>query len=332
MRKVWLSLGATLGERGVTIREALRRLALAEGTELLQVAPFYETAPWGRTDQPGFINTCAEVRTELEPLQFLHLCQKIERELGRVRHEHWGARTMDIDLLHIPDVSMDTEQLHLPHPHMMERAFVLVPLAEIAPGLEIAGKTVKEHLMACRDTGKVTPCPGSPMDLSLKLIACVDEREGLGKEGKLLFRLPEDMAFFRQQTWGGTVIMGRRTMESLGKPLDGRRNIALSRQGMQREGFTACRSLEELWQILFQSPDENTYVIGGGEIYRQLLPYCREAFVTRVAADGGADVFLPGMDEFSLRDCRQSVDAATGHEMSFCHYIRGGSGDGDFQE
>ncbi|MBQ7479077.1 MAG: 2-amino-4-hydroxy-6-hydroxymethyldihydropteridine diphosphokinase [Selenomonadaceae bacterium] len=328
----YVSLGANLGDRERALRQALERLHGSDGMELCRVSGFFETAPWGKPDQPPFVNVAAKLRTEMEPLELLETCQRIEKEMGRVRHEHWGARTMDIDLLHIPDVSMDTEQLHLPHPHMMERAFVLVPLAEIASGLEIAGKTVKEHLMACRDTGEVTSCPGSPMDFSLKLIACVDEREGLGKEGQLLFRLPEDMAFFRQQTWGGTVIMGRRTMESLGNPLDGRRNIALSRQGMQREGFTACRSLEELWQILFQSPDENTYVIGGGEIYRQLLPYCREAFVTRVAADGGADVFLPGMDEFSLRDCRQSVDAATGHEMSFCHYIRGGSGDGDFQE
>ena len=147
----YVSLGANLGDRERALRQALEWLHGSDGMELCRVSGFFETAPWGKLDQPPFVNAAAKLRTEMEPLELLETCQRIEKDLGRVRHEHWGARTMDIDLLHIPNVSMDTEQLHLPHPHMLERAFVLVPLAEIASGLEIAGKTVKEHLLASLD-------------------------------------------------------------------------------------------------------------------------------------------------------------------------------------
>ena len=116
--------------------------------------------------------------------------------------------------------------------------------------------------------------------------------------------------------------MGRRTMESLGKPLEGRRNLLLSRRGKGGEGFETCRGLEELWQALDSSSEGEIYVIGGGEIYAELLPYCREAWLTRVHADGGADVFLEELEgEFSLVSCSPAVNGA-GYGMKFCHYVR----------
>lgn len=141
-RRIWLSLGANLGDRGETIREALRRIAALPETDLLQTAPFYETAPWGKTDQPGFINTAAAVRTGLAPLELLHRLQRIERELGRVRHEHWGARTIDIDMLAAEGTVCRTGELNLPHPYLTERAFVLIPLRDIAPKLIVQGRSI----------------------------------------------------------------------------------------------------------------------------------------------------------------------------------------------
>lgn len=145
----YLSLGANLGDRLGTIRQAVEMLENTEKIHVQCVSSMYETPPWGKLDQPSFINGAAAVETDLEPLELLAVCQQIERKLGRVRHEHWGARTIDIDLLCIPGVQLAEKELILPHPYMLERSFVLVPLAEIAPELVLAeGLTAVQ----CRDS------------------------------------------------------------------------------------------------------------------------------------------------------------------------------------
>ena len=147
----YLSLGANLGQREVSIIEAMRLLQASEKIQLTAVSSLYETPPWGKLDQPAFINAAAAVKTELAPLELLQICQSIEKQLGRQRHEHWGARTIDVDMLYIPGVTMDEEALKLPHPYMLQRSFVLVPLAEVAGDVVIAGKNVKEHMLALGD-------------------------------------------------------------------------------------------------------------------------------------------------------------------------------------
>lgn len=141
----YLSLGANLGDRVATLQQGISLLRDSAKIQLLSVSSMYETPPWGKLDQPAFINCAAAVETVLEPLQLLAVCQQIEQRLGRVRHEHWGARTIDIDLLYIDGVVMDERELQLPHPYMLERSFVLVPLAEIAPDMMIAGEKVTWH-------------------------------------------------------------------------------------------------------------------------------------------------------------------------------------------
>ena len=147
----YLSLGANLGHREVSFIEAMRLLQASEKIQLTAVSSLYETPPWGKLDQPAFINAAAAVKTELAPLELLQICQSIEKQLGRQRHEHWGARTIDVDMLYIPGVTMDEEALKLPHPYMLQRSFVLVPLAEVAGDMVIAGKNVKEHMLALGD-------------------------------------------------------------------------------------------------------------------------------------------------------------------------------------
>ena len=147
----YLSLGANLGQREVSIIEAMRLLQASEKIQLTAVSSLYETPPWGKLDQPAFINAAAAVKTELAPLELLQICQSIEKQLGRQRHDHWGARTIDLDMLYIPGVTMDEEALKLPHPYMLQRSFVLVPLAEVAGDMVIAGKNVKEHMLALGD-------------------------------------------------------------------------------------------------------------------------------------------------------------------------------------
>ena len=303
----YLSLGANLGERGETLREALRQLSQLPETRLLAVSPFYETAPWGKLDQPAFLNAAAAVATALPPRQLLHGCQRIERALGRVRHEHWGARTIDIDLLHIPGVSLVSPELVLPHPYLTQRAFVLCPLADIAPELIVEGRPVREW---CRSVEgqEVSPAAELSHPWPLCVIACLDANRGIGYRGELLVHLPEDMKRFRALTEGHVVIMGRRTMESLpGKrPLVNRQNIVLSRQLKGAEGFLVCHSLLDLWQMLgrlrAEAPQRRLWCIGGAELYRALLPYAHEVYLTRLKAAYPADCFFPSLDAFSLVD------------------------------
>ena len=154
-RAAYLSLGANLGDREETLRESVRRIGAAESVELTAVSSVYETEPWGKLDQPRFLNLAVAVETTLSPEALLALAQKIEKELGRVRHERWGARTIDIDILCFEGVERNTPDLTLPHPYMTERAFVLVPLAEIAPALTVKGKTVEAWRQATEDQGIV---------------------------------------------------------------------------------------------------------------------------------------------------------------------------------
>ena len=154
-RAVYLSLGANLGNRRKTLREAVRRLGAAEHIKIHSVSSVYETEPWGKTDQPRFLNLAVALATTLAPEELLALTQGVENELGRVRHEHWGARTIDIDLLQFEGEQRNTPELTLPHPYMTERAFVIVPLAEIAPALLVNGKSVEGWRRGINDKGVI---------------------------------------------------------------------------------------------------------------------------------------------------------------------------------
>jgi 2-amino-4-hydroxy-6-hydroxymethyldihydropteridine diphosphokinase len=137
----YLSLGGNLGDAAATIAEALRRLD-AGGARIVARSADYTTPPWGKVDQPAFINVCAEVATDLSPHGLLRLCLETELSLGRKRIEKWGPRTIDIDVLIYDEETVDTPDLKLPHPFLAQRAFVLIPLMEIAPHLEIAGRKI----------------------------------------------------------------------------------------------------------------------------------------------------------------------------------------------
>lgn len=129
-------------------------------------------------------------------------------------------------------------------------------------------------------------------------IVHVDKEWGIGKGNDMMFSLPGDMKFFRETTLGHTVVMGGKTLRSFPgqKPLKNRVNIVLSR-GQVRDDCIIVRSYDELKSEMKKRDNEEIYVIGGGEIYRELLPYCHGAYVTKVEAVGGAEVFFPNLDE-----------------------------------
>ena len=137
--RIVLALGGNVGDKAKNLRRALRAIASEPGIELTAVSRLYRTAPWGKTDQDWFVNACALGRTTLKPETLLERVKKLEVELGREPAERWGPRVIDIDLVAYDGIALKTERLTLPHPELFNRAFVLIPLAEIAPDLVIAG-------------------------------------------------------------------------------------------------------------------------------------------------------------------------------------------------
>ena len=153
---LYLLLGANLDDRAQTLRRATDLIGERVGT-VVQRSGLYETAPWGVTDQPAYLNQVLTVETTLEPEAVLQQTQKIEEELGRVRHEKWGARIIDVDILYYDALVIQTDTLTVPHPYLHQRRFTLVPLAEIAPDFThpILDKTTVDLLAECTDKGEV---------------------------------------------------------------------------------------------------------------------------------------------------------------------------------
>jgi 2-amino-4-hydroxy-6-hydroxymethyldihydropteridine diphosphokinase len=144
MADVLIALGGNVGDVRATFRQAIADiLEMTRGT-LLARSSDYATPPWGNEQQPAFINACIDIETRLGPEALLATLHRIERKFGRdrCREQRWGPRTLDLDLIAYDDVLRQGPELILPHPRLFERAFVLVPLAEIAPDRVIAGRSV----------------------------------------------------------------------------------------------------------------------------------------------------------------------------------------------
>ena len=144
MTRAVIAFGANLDDREATIAAAVREIAEASGVELVAVSPVYETAAIKHhgvdADAPRYLNGVVVVETLLEPHALLDLLQRIELEHGRVRTEHWGDRTLDLDLIDVAGVVLDDERLTLPHPRAWQRAFVLAPWLDVDPEAELTGR------------------------------------------------------------------------------------------------------------------------------------------------------------------------------------------------
>ncbi len=143
-----IGLGSNLGDSRSILTGAIDRLRSHLQIEVIAVSSWYVTTPIG-PPQPDYLNGCATLQTSLEPLELLNVLHSIESEFGRVRPEVWGARTLDLDLLLYDDLIIDLPTLQVPHPRMLERAFVLVPLSEIAPD-EIEPRSGQSIVTLCK--------------------------------------------------------------------------------------------------------------------------------------------------------------------------------------
>jgi 2-amino-4-hydroxy-6-hydroxymethyldihydropteridine diphosphokinase len=155
--RAYVGVGGNVGEVEITLEEAMWALDSLPQTSIRAQSRLYRTPPWGNTEQPPFLNAVVELQTRLAPRVLLDLLLDIEARFGRNRAEgeKWGPRELDLDLLVFGDEQHDEPGMHLPHPHLHERAFVLVPLAEIAPELEIHGVGKVSELLRAVDASGI---------------------------------------------------------------------------------------------------------------------------------------------------------------------------------
>jgi 2-amino-4-hydroxy-6-hydroxymethyldihydropteridine diphosphokinase len=150
----YVALGSNLGDPRQQVLDAVAALAGLPETRLLRRSALYRTPPWGVLQQPSFINAAVEIDTGLSPSALLQALLAIEQRAGRVRAERNGPRILDLDVLHVDGVQLDSPELTLPHPRMADRAFVLLPLNDVAPGLTLPGLgTVAELLVRIDPAG-----------------------------------------------------------------------------------------------------------------------------------------------------------------------------------
>ena len=143
MHSAYVAIGGNLGDRLGVLAEATRRLHRTPHLRVVAASCVYETKPHGPAGQPDYLNAVLQVVTSLSPHDLLNECRRVETSLGRVRRERWGPRTIDLDILVYEGVALHEPELTLPHPRMLERNFVMAPLADIAPDLALAGESVR---------------------------------------------------------------------------------------------------------------------------------------------------------------------------------------------
>lgn len=157
----YVGVGGNSGDVEITLTEALWAVDALPQTSIRQQSAFYRTPAWGRTDQPDFINAVVELQTRMPARVLLDALLEIEQRFGRVRSvaERWGPRAVDLDLLLYGEQTLAEPGLSVPHPHLHERAFVLVPLAEIAPRLVVPGRGDVKALLAAVDVTGIEAIP-----------------------------------------------------------------------------------------------------------------------------------------------------------------------------
>lgn len=316
----YIGLGANLGAARHTLLSAASRLGQLNGIDSLRLSPLYASAPLDAAG-PDYVNAVAAISTSLTPHDLLAQLQAIELAYGRTRPYRNAPRTLDLDLLSYASLQLDSATLSLPHPRMHQRAFVLQPLYDLAPGLCLAQGSLASLLAAC-STQDIKQMDKEQQRPLIKLVVAYTDDRVIGKDGGMPWHLPNDLAHFKRHTMGQPIIMGRQTWESIGRPLPGRRNLVLSRSAeFQARGAECFTNLNAALRGCAGEPA--VCVIGGEQIFRLALPLADEIIATEIHADIAGDTFFPPLPAGQWRELeRQPQAAENGLSYDFVHYVK----------
>lgn len=293
----YLALGSNLGDRMQHLRDALRMLELQGDLIVLQVSPAYENRAIGMGEAEPFLNAVAEVSTSLSAEALLARGLGVEDRLGRVRSGVWAPRTMDIDLLLYGKTATDTQWLQLPHPRITERDFVLCPLQQIAPQLELKGRALSEWVAQLPEVELHQLEERIWAEPQVRLIAAVAENRVIGREGELPWSIPEDWSLFLRKTRDGTLLMGRKSFQEMVKEpgwAEQRDYIVITSQPALLADYavrTAATVVEAI--ELARQAARPIWVCGGEAVYADALPLADQLHLTQVQQVVEGDTFFP---------------------------------------
>ncbi|MFW5873897.1 MAG: 2-amino-4-hydroxy-6-hydroxymethyldihydropteridine diphosphokinase [Verrucomicrobiota bacterium] len=293
-----LALGSNRGDRLEHLRMALRRLEADGDLLVVRASRIYENRAVGMGEADPFFNAAVEVATALSAAALLDRCLSVEESLGRTRGSGWLPRTIDIDILRYGSQVADTPRLQLPHPRVVERDFVLRPLADIDRDLKIGRRTVDELLAALPVVelkavdATLWPMPG------VHLIAAVAENHVIGVDGHLPWSIPEDWEIFLNKTKGGTLVMGRLSFEGMQREptwQEDRRYVVVTSRSEVVEGLDLADACADVGAAvdLARRDDRPVWICGGQGIYEAALPLADQFHVTEVLAEYEGDTYFP---------------------------------------
>lgn len=302
LNRAYIGLGSNIGNRFEQLQKALRGFEAANAGVITQCSPIYKNRAIGIEAGSDFCNAVIEVFTPLSPQDLLTKCQAIEKTMGRVRHAVWTNRTIDLDILDYEGTQLSERELSLPHPRILERDFVLKPLAMIAPDLIIEGQSVST-VVAEMDCSELEPLPERlwPLNLINQIVAWA-EHQVIGKSGKLPWSIPEDWSIFLRKTLGGVLIMGRVSFEEMIKEpdwADNRNYVVISRDADYDFGaFVETAASFEDGLKLAKAQNKAIWICGGTAIYEASLPHAETLHLTRIDGDFDGDRFFPECGTF----------------------------------
>ena len=316
--KAVIALGSNIGDSRELIGNAVKSFRESDFFRNVMHSELIVTKPYGYTDQPDFLNGALICETLYSPHGLLDFMQTVENNAGRTREIHWGPRTLDVDLIFYDDDIIADSRLNVPHPDMHNRRFVLQPVTELAPWYRhpILGLTAAQLLERLEAEEKKTP-PKKPVTV----IAAVAKNGVIGSSGRIPWDIPEDMTHFRWLTMGNVLVMGRKTFESIGAPLEGRKTIVVTKTAQYSGEILTAPCLEDALELA-QKLDygDEIFVCGGGEIYSAAIPYADRLCLTELEEEYDGDVSFPefSRDDFVLeKSAKSSVN-----RLKFCLYKR----------
>jgi dihydrofolate reductase len=262
-----------------------------------------------------------EVKTDLSAEGLLERCFEVEDALGRVRTGVWAPRTIDLDLLLYGDVQISKPELTLPHPRMLERDFVILPLYDVAPGLVFA-KTLVSELAATLRSEAITPLEERIWtDPQIRLIAALADDRVIGVNGHLPWSIPEDWELFLKKTRGGTLIMGRHSFEEMVKEpswRDDRDYIVLTSQPerIQTKGISVVSDFDAAMNMATRSL-RPVWVCGGAGIYERALDLADQFHLTRIDGAYAGDTYFPAWQHRFQRKVAALTSSENGQNYHF---------------